>query len=57
MIYLVARELFEGSMVPGGALWSLLLVWVCSYHAGEAFERLGAPKALGMLVSGLVLRS
>ena len=44
-------------MEPGGSLWSLLLVWVTSYHAGDAFERIGAPKALGMLVSGLILRS
>ena len=44
-------------MEPGGKLWSLLLLWCISYHAGEGFERVGAPKALGMLVSGLILRS
>ena len=44
-------------MKPGGALWALLLVWVCSYHGGAAFEHIGLPKALGMLVSGLILQS
>jgi NhaP-type Na+/H+ or K+/H+ antiporter len=53
----VALELFPRAMRPGGELWALLLVWVCSYHAGDLFERVGAPKALGMLVAGLVLRS
>jgi hypothetical protein len=53
----VALEVFPRAMEPGGELWALLLVWVCSYHAGDLFERVGAPKALGMLVAGLVLRS
>jgi NhaP-type Na+/H+ or K+/H+ antiporter len=53
----VALQIFPAAMVPGGKLWSLLLLWCVSYHAGEGFERAGAPKALGMLVAGLVLRS
>ena len=57
MIYLVAKELFPGPMEPGGSLWSLLLVWVCAYHVGHAFDAVGAPKSLGFLVSGLVLQS
>jgi hypothetical protein len=57
MIYVIALELFPRAMAPGGQLWSLLLVWVASYHTGELFEKFGAPKALGMLISGLILRS
>lgn len=56
MIYLVALELFPLAMHPGGSLWALLLVWVCAYHLGEAFEHIKLPKSLGMLVAGLVLQ-
>ena len=55
MIYLVAKELVPGAMEPGGSLWSLLLVWVCAYHVGHAFDSVGAPKSLGFLVSGALL--
>jgi NhaP-type Na+/H+ or K+/H+ antiporter len=44
-------------MAPGQPLWVVCLIWLCSAHLGELFERCGAPKALGMLVSGVILRS
>jgi hypothetical protein len=54
--YVVLRTIHPEGMAPGQSLWALCLIWVCAFHAGEGFECLGAPKALGMLLAGLVLR-
>ncbi len=50
------RTVYPGGMAPGQSLWALCLIWVSAFHAGEAFECCGAPKALGMLLAGLALR-
>ena len=51
----VLRAIIPDLMEPGARVFSLLLVWVCSYALGEAFELCRLPKALGMLVAGLIL--
>ncbi len=51
------RTLYPAGMAPGQPLWVVCLVWLCATHLGELFERCGAPRALSMLVSGVVLRS
>lgn len=56
-IYLVAGAAFPHLMQPGHPLWSILCVWVVSYHAGFAFESCGLPRALGMLLAGVTLEN
>ena len=56
LAYVVLRTVYPSGMRPGESLWSICLVWLCAFHVGEAFERCGAPKALGMLFAGLALR-
>lgn len=54
-VYVTARMLFPQLMVPGGKLWSLLLVWVTAYNAGELVDLMRVPKSVGMLAAGLIL--
>lgn len=51
----VLRAIIPDLMEPGARVFALLLVWLCSYALGEAFELCRLPKALGMLVAGLIL--
>ena len=51
------RTVYPTGMKPGTPLWAVCLVWLVSSHVGEAFEALGAPKALGFLLAGIALRS
>ena len=44
-------------MQPGTPLWAVCVVWLVSTHVGEAFDALGAPKALGYMLAGVALRS
>ena len=53
----VLRTVYPTGMKPGTPLWAVCLVWLVSSHVGEAFEALGAPKALGFLLAGIALRS
>lgn len=56
-VFLVSTELFPDDMKVGRKLWSVLLVWLVSFHFGVAFEKAGLPKALGMLVGGTLLQN
>ena len=56
LAYIVLRTVYPQGMSPGESLWSICLVWLCAFHAGDFLEYCGAPKALGMLCAGLALR-
>ena len=43
--------------VPGGAVWSVLIVWACAHLGGAGANVLGAPSLIGMLLMGLLLRN
>lgn len=43
--------------VPGGALWSMALIWGCSHIGGASAQAMGLPSLIGMLLSGLLLRN
>ncbi|XP_018012556.2 sodium/hydrogen exchanger 9B2 [Hyalella azteca] len=43
--------------LPGGNLFSLLVVFVCSVIGGKITEACGLPPLLGMLLAGIALRS
>lgn len=34
-----------------------MLIWLTSYHFGLFFEKIGLPKALGMLIGGTLLQN
>jgi len=53
----VLHTLFPRDMAPGHMLWITCLVWLVAYHIGELFEAFHMPKSLGMMLSGVVLRS
>jgi NhaP-type Na+/H+ or K+/H+ antiporter len=53
----VLRTLYPAGMSPGHPLWVVCLIWLVATHLGELFERCGSPKALGMLLAGVALRS
>ncbi|KAA0184656.1 Na+/H+ antiporter (NHA)-like [Hyalella azteca] len=42
---------------PGGHIFSLLVVFVCSVMGGKVTEACGLPALLGMLLAGIALRS
>ena len=43
--------------VPGGAVWSVLIVWACAHLGGAGANVLGVPSLIGMLLMGLLLRN
>jgi len=47
----------EEHMLPGGGMWSMVLIWFCSLVGGFAMDKFGLPPLLGMLISGMVLKN
>lgn len=44
-------------MLPGGAGWSVFLIWASSFCAGKIMEYWSIPGLLGMLISGIILKN
>uniref|UniRef100_A0A6A7G0F7 Sodium/hydrogen exchanger 9B2-like n=2 Tax=Hirondellea gigas TaxID=1518452 RepID=A0A6A7G0F7_9CRUS len=65
LTYMILMLLIWGSLysitgamaAPGGVLFSLLVVFLCSVSCGKLSEACGLPPLLGMLLVGIALRS
>ena len=55
--FLVCSELWPEQMKVGREGWSVLLVWLVAYYGGVVFDKLSLPKALGMLLGGVLLQN
>lgn len=47
----------DDEMAPGGSMFALMLIWVCSLVGGAAMKHIGMPPLLGMLLSGMILKN
>ena len=57
--YFTSWLLLRDAMLPGGAGWALVLIYVCATAAGKLVPLVSKrlPPLLGMLLSGLLLRN
>ena len=53
----VLRTLYPQGMSPGSPVYVACIIWVVAFHTGEICDCIGAPKALGMMLVGVLMRS
>jgi len=46
-----------GTLIPDGAVWSVLFIWIGAQCGGATATALKLPPLLGMLLSGMLLRN
>ncbi|KAK9879223.1 hypothetical protein WA026_004068 [Henosepilachna vigintioctopunctata] len=57
LTYLILYSIFEEPVAPGGKLFTLILLTICSYLAGYLVSLIMLPGLIGMLCVGLIFQN